>query len=62
VIGHEAIGVHLPIGFLGRSGQGFDEVLPVNVIQEDLLAPVPRLMMWYMAPGYSIRSLRGMSA
>jgi hypothetical protein len=32
--------MHLPIGFLARFGQRLDEVLPVHVIQEDLLAPV----------------------
>jgi hypothetical protein len=52
--------MHLPAGFLAGFGQGLEEIVPVNVIQEDILTPVSRLMTWYIAPAYSIRSLRGM--
>ena len=31
----------LPAGFLTRLGQGFEEVLPVNVVQENGFAPIP---------------------
>ena len=40
MICHEAIGVHLPAGLLAGFGQGLSEVLPVNVVQENSLAPV----------------------
>src|SRR5438034_1163018 len=40
MIGHEAISMHLPAGLLAGLSQGFNEVLPVNVVQEYLLAPV----------------------
>ena len=40
VIGHQTIRMHLPIGFLARLGQRLDEVLPVHVVQENLLPPV----------------------
>ena len=40
MIGHGAISMHLPAGLLAGLSQGFNEVLPVNVVQEYLLAPV----------------------
>ena len=41
VIIHEAISMHLPAGFLTRLRQGFEKVLPVNVVQENGLPPIP---------------------
>jgi len=32
--------VNLPIGFLAGLGQRFQEILPVHVIQENILTPV----------------------
>ena len=40
VIPHEAIGVHLPTGLFAGFGKRLQEAAPVNVIQEDNLAPV----------------------
>jgi len=40
MIGHEAISMHLPAGLLAGLSQGFNEVLPVNVVQEYLLPPL----------------------
>ena len=40
MIGHEAVGMHLPVRLLARFGQGFDEVLPVNIVGEYPLLPV----------------------
>src|ERR1035437_494416 len=40
MIGHKTIRMHLPIGFLARFSQRLDEVLPVHVIQVNLLPPV----------------------
>ena len=40
MIAHQAIGVNLPIGFLARFGQGLQEILPVHVIEKNILAPV----------------------
>src|SRR5437016_3537468 len=40
VIPHEAIGMHLPTGLFAGFGKRLQEAAPVNVIQEDNLAPV----------------------
>ncbi len=40
VVAHQAIRVELPAGLLTRFSQSLEEVLPVNVIQEDILPPV----------------------
>jgi hypothetical protein len=32
--------MHLPAGFLAGFGQGLEEIVPVNIIQEDILTPV----------------------
>ena len=40
MVGHQTIGMHLPGGFLARFGQRLDEILPIHVIQEDVLPPV----------------------
>jgi hypothetical protein len=32
--------MHFPAGFLAGFGQGLEEIVPVNVIQEDILTPV----------------------
>jgi hypothetical protein len=32
--------MHLPSGLLARLGQGLYEVLPIHVIQENVLAPI----------------------
>ncbi len=41
MIAHQAVGMHLPASLLTRFGQGLEEVVPVHVVQEDVLAPVP---------------------
>ncbi len=40
MVAHQAIRVHLPIGFLTRLREGLDEVVPVHVVQKDVLALV----------------------
>src|SRR4051812_28900825 len=40
MVAHEAISMHLPAGFLARFGQRLNEVLPINVIQKDVLTPI----------------------
>ena len=40
VVAHQAIGMHLPTGFLARFGQCLDEVLPIHVIDKNGLPPV----------------------
>jgi len=40
VVAHQAEGVNLPAGFLARLGQGFDEILPVHIIEENVLATI----------------------
>ncbi len=41
VVGHQAISLHLPTCFQARLSQGLDEIVPVHIIQKDVLAPVP---------------------
>jgi hypothetical protein len=51
----------LPAGFLAGFGQGLEEIVPVNVIQEDILTPVSTTHdVVHRTPAYSMRSLRGM--
>ncbi len=63
----------LPPGFLTGLGQGFQEVMAVHVIQENVLAPItsahdacPAVVHgeggWYIAPGYWMRNGRGMKS
>ena len=33
--------MHLPAGFLACLGHGLEKVLPVNVVQENVLTPIP---------------------
>ena len=40
MVAHQAKGMHLPIRLLTGLGQGLDEVMPVHVVQEDVLALV----------------------
>jgi hypothetical protein len=40
VVTHQAKGMYLPTSLLAGLGQGFEEVVPVNVIQKDVLTPV----------------------
>ena len=40
VVGHQAVGMHLPISFLAGFGQGLDEILPVHIVQGYVLPPV----------------------
>ena len=40
MVAHQAPGMHLPAGFLARFGQGFDEIVPVHIVQKDVVAPV----------------------
>ena len=40
MIAHQAIGVNLPVRFLARFGQRLEEILPVHIVQEDVLTPV----------------------
>ena len=32
--------MHLPAGFLAGLGQGFEKIPPIDIVQENLLAPV----------------------
>ncbi|MCG3775204.1 MAG: hypothetical protein JW395_2033 [Nitrospira sp.] len=41
MVTHQTIGMHLPIGLLARLGQSLEEILPVNIVQINVLAPVP---------------------
>ena len=41
MVAHQTIGMHLPIGLLARLGQSLEEILPVHIVQIDVLAPVP---------------------
>jgi hypothetical protein len=40
MIAHQAISMHLPAGFLAGFRQSFNEILPVHVVQEDILPPI----------------------
>ena len=40
VVAHQAIGMNLPAGFLASLGQGFQKILPVDVVQKNVLAAV----------------------
>ncbi len=37
MIAHQAKGMYLPAGFYAGLGQGFDEVVPVHVVEEDVI-------------------------
>jgi hypothetical protein len=52
--------MHLPAGFLPGFGQGLEEIVPVNVIQEDILTPVSTTHDVVHRTRVSMRSLRGM--
>lgn len=41
MIAHEAKGMNLPGGLTARLSQGFEEILPVDVVEEDVIALVP---------------------
>ena len=41
VVAHQAIGMDLETGLLAGLGQRFEKVLPIHIIQIDVLAPVP---------------------
>src|SRR5208337_1018022 len=40
VVGHQAVRMHLPARLLAGLGQGLDEIMPIHIIQEDLIPPV----------------------
>jgi hypothetical protein len=40
MVSHETVGVDLETGFSADFGQALEEILPVNVIEEDVLAAV----------------------
>ena len=40
MVSHEAIGVHLSAGFLAGFGQGFEEIMTIDVVEEYILAPI----------------------
>jgi hypothetical protein len=40
MIVHQAIGMNLPPGLLAGFGEGLEEILPVHIVEEDVLAPV----------------------
>jgi hypothetical protein len=40
MVAHQAPGMHLPAGFLARFGQGFDQIVPVHIVQKNVFAPV----------------------
>jgi hypothetical protein len=41
VIGHQAKGMNLPPRLLARLSQAFEEIMPVDVVQEDVIALIP---------------------
>jgi hypothetical protein len=41
MIAHQAISMHLPAGLLARLSQRFDKIMAVNIVQENVFAPVP---------------------
>jgi hypothetical protein len=43
MIAHQAIGVHLSIGFRTRLSQGLKKELPIGILPEDGLPPVPSI-------------------
>jgi hypothetical protein len=40
VVAHQTAGVNLPARFSARLGQSFDEILPVHIIKENVLASI----------------------
>ena len=40
VVGHQAVRMHLPARLLAGLGQGLDEIMPIHIIQEDLIPAV----------------------
>jgi hypothetical protein len=40
VIRHEAIGMHLKTSLLARLGQGLEKIVPIHIIQENLVPAV----------------------
>lgn len=53
--------MHLPAGFLAGLGQRLEKILPIHVIQENVLAPISAAHDVIHRPGYSIRNVRGMA-
>ncbi len=62
--------MYLPVGLLADLGQGFEEVLAIHIVPENVLAPIasahdacPAVAHgeggWYLAPGYWMRNGRG---
>jgi hypothetical protein len=41
MVAHQTIGMHLPIGLLARLGQCLEEILPVHIVEINVLAPIP---------------------
>ena len=41
MVAHKAIGMNLPVRFCASLGQGFENVLAINVIHEDIFTAVP---------------------
>src|SRR5437667_5851868 len=37
MVAHQAIRMHLPVGLLARFGQSLDEVVPIHVVQKDVV-------------------------
>src|SRR5713226_3284176 len=40
MVAHQAIGVDLPPGLLAGLGEGLEEIVPIHVVQVDLLAAI----------------------
>jgi hypothetical protein len=40
IILHQAKGMHQPVGPQTSFGEGLDEVMPIHVVEEDVIAPV----------------------
>ena len=43
VVGHQAERVHLPVGLGTALAQGFQETLPVSIVLEDGIPPIPTI-------------------
>jgi len=41
LVTHQAIGMDLPAGLLASLGEGLEEIVPIHVVEIDLLAAIP---------------------
>jgi hypothetical protein len=46
MVGHEAIGMHLPAGFVASFGQCFEKPMAVIIVRKDVSRRSPRFVTW----------------